>query len=162
MFHKNNQSGVAKANRGLANKKETIPSIITKDIDILGNIVSDGNVDFDGNLNGNIRCATLTIRANGTVKGEVIGNHVMVYGTVKGLIRAKHVQFFAGANVEGIIMHETIVIEDGAMVDGKFKRTDKIQPAEEESEDSDSSFAFDEEPAASAEIKVLENIRLIR
>ena len=36
--------------------------IITKDMNILGNIVSDGNIDFNGTIQGNIRCNTLTIR----------------------------------------------------------------------------------------------------
>ena len=154
MFHKTNSKAVATKSTA---KKDNTPSVITKDVNLIGNIISEGNVDFDGNLNGNIRCTTLTIRPNGCVKGEIVANSILVYGIVKGLIRAKHVQLFAHCNVEGIIMHETISIEDGAMVDGKFKRTDKVQPADEES---DADFSFDD--SALSEAKVLENIRLIR
>src|SRR5437868_2430633 len=103
MFLRNNGNGIAKP----SSRKETIPTIITHDVHILGNIVSDGNIDFDGTLNGNIRCHTLTIRAGGAIQGEVIAENVLIYGKVKGLIRAKNVQLFATCNVEGIIMHET-------------------------------------------------------
>ncbi|MBY0407993.1 MAG: polymer-forming cytoskeletal protein, partial [Rickettsiales bacterium] len=99
MFSKNSSSGAkppAISRPGTAkptgSKKEQIPSVITADVNVLGNIVSDGNMDFDGTLNGNIRCNMLTIRANGSIKGEVVANTVMVYGRVKGLIRAKNVQ----------------------------------------------------------------------
>ena len=157
MFQKN-KSGVPAAPGGKSNKKEATPSVITRDVNVLGNIVSDGNIDFDGMLNGNIRCATLTIRANGYIKGEVVANHVIVYGKIKGLIRAKHVQLCSTCNVDGIVMHETISIEDGAFLDGKCKRTDKVQTSEDEYNDGD--FAF--EDSSATDLKVLENIRLIR
>ena len=151
MFRKNNKNGALKT-------KDSIPSIITQDLHILGNIISDGNVDFDGTLNGNIRCCSLSIRPNGKVTGEVIADHLQVYGHINGLIRAKHVQLFNGCNVEGTIMHETIAIEDGAVVDGKFKRTDRMQidlkPSDKEGMDD----ANSSEPLTS----MMENIRLIR
>lgn len=140
-------------------KRETAPSLITQDMHIIGNIISDGNVDFDGTLQGNIRCATLTLRNGGFIKGEIVADTILVYGKVKGLIRAKNVQLFNGCNVEGIIMHETIAIEDGAFVDGKFKRTDKMQP---EDEDSGGAGVFEFDASSQVEINVLENIRLIR
>ena len=158
MFQKNNKSGAPSAPGGKSNKKEATPSVITRDVNVLGNIVSDGNIDFDGMLNGNIRCATLTIRTNGYIKGEVVANHVIVYGKIKGLIRAKHVQLCSTCNVDGIVMHETISIEDGAFLDGKCKRTDKVQTSEDE--DNDGDFAF--EDSSATDLKVLENIRLIR
>ncbi|NBO18871.1 MAG: polymer-forming cytoskeletal protein [Proteobacteria bacterium] len=158
MFSKNNNNTAV--SRTTSNKKDAIPSVMTADMNILGNIVSDGNVDFDGTLNGNVRCNILTIRANGCVKGEVVANTVMIYGRVKGLIRAKNVQLFSTCNVEGIIMHETIAIEDGAFIDGKFKRTDKVQMDEEETDSGSTDFVFDE--SNTLDSKVLENIRLIR
>lgn len=162
MFSKNNSNNNAVARSG-GSKKDAIPSVMTADINILGNIISDGNVDFDGTLNGNVRCNTLTLRANGCVKGEIVANTVMIYGRVKGLIRAKNVQLFSTCNVEGIIMHETIAIEDGAFIDGKFKRTDKLKMDDEDENTSSGSvtdFVFDE--SNTLDSKVLENIRLIR
>lgn len=164
MFSKNSNTppkNTAIARPSGNKKNDLIPSVITSDVNVLGNIVSDGNMDFDGTLNGNIRCNILTIRANGTIKGEVVANTVMIYGRVKGLIRAKNVQLFSTCNVEGIIMHETVAIEDGAFIDGKFKRTDKVQVDEEEEDNSsNTNFAFDE--SNTLDSKVLENIRLIR
>ena len=98
-FLKNNPAGAVTTVTTKGNKKEASPSIITQDVNLLGNIVSEGNIDLDGTLNGNVRCSILTIRANGYVKGEVVANSVTVYGKVKGLISAKHVQLCASCNV---------------------------------------------------------------
>ncbi len=160
MFRKNNNNANGMPTTAISkpSRKEVSPSIITRDVNVLGNIVSDGNIDFDGTLNGNIRCGTLTVRGNGFVKGEVVANNVIIYGKIKGLIRAKHVQLCSTCNVEGIVMHETISIEDGAFIDGKCKRTDKVQTDEDESGSTD--YNFDE--SSEDEPRVLENIRLIR
>ena len=135
-------------------KKEAIPTIIAKDVNILGNIICEGNVDFSGTLDGNIRCESLTLREDGSIKGEIVANTVFIYGKVRGLIRAKNVKVFAAANIEGVIMHEAITIEDGAFVDAKFKRTDKVRTKEE------TEFTFDE-ATETVETKLLDNLRLI-
>jgi cytoskeletal protein CcmA (bactofilin family) len=160
MFQKNNPprtSGSRTSGNVSVPKKEHIPSVIAQDIHMLGNVVSEGMVDFDGKLDGNIRCDSLVVRNNAFVKGEILANSVSVYGKVKGLIRAKSVHLYASCHVEGIIMHEALTIEDGAYLDGKCKRTDKI-----ETED-DSEFTFEDTSSdGSKETKILENIRLIR
>jgi cytoskeletal protein CcmA (bactofilin family) len=123
-------------------------------MNILGNIISDGVVDLDGTLDGNVRCATLTVRKHGQIKGEAVADHIFVYGKIHGLIRAKHVHLFASCHIEGIVMHESLTIEDGAFIDGKCKRTDKPMT------DNEFDSPFGEE--SPGEVKVLENLRLIR
>lgn len=159
MFLKNNSGGSATppSSKNATAKKETIPSVLTRDMHVLGNIISDGNIDFDGTIDGNIRCAVFTLRANGLLKGEVTADSVFIYGKVKGLIRAKNVQLYATCNVEGIIMHETISIEDGAFIDGKFKRSDKVQTSADTSEEYDFSGSDESEESP----RMLENLRLI-
>lgn len=154
-------------------KKGMQPSVIAADLNVLGNIISDGVLDIDGKINGNVRCHTASIRPNGTVKGDVHAEIVHVYGAIEGVIKAKAVMLYATARVVGTIMHESLSIEDGAFVDGKFKRTDKVfidedgqiappaqqalLPANEGLFDADG-----EEPVSEAEVKILENLRLVR
>lgn len=159
MFSKSNKSGADKpapVGKIAAGKKDAVPSIIAQDMHLLGNIVCDGTIDFDGKIDGNIRCTTLNVRKNGAVNGEITADDVFVYGKVKGTIRAKNVYLFAASNVEGIVMHESIAIEDGAFLDGKLKRTDKLAA----SDDSETGDIIDAEPADT--VKLFENIRLIR
>jgi cytoskeletal protein CcmA (bactofilin family) len=130
-------------------KGSGIPSIISSDLRVLGNIVSQGVVDIDGIIEGNVKCHTATIRKNGHIKGDVIAESVQVYGTIQGLIKARSVHFFRGCRAEGVIMHESITIEDGAFVDGRFKRTENLD-LEENSAESTAKTLGTESPAFDA------------
>jgi cytoskeletal protein CcmA (bactofilin family) len=142
-----------KQQQASATAKKAVPSVISADMNILGNIMSDGIVDF------NIRCNSLVLRHNGKVNGEIHADTVQIYGKVKGLIKARSVHLHAPCCVEGIIMHEAISIEDGAVIDGKIKRTNKA-PATPQQQVEIHDY---EEPAEGDESgpKMLENIRLI-
>lgn len=156
-----------------AKKVVATPSVISADMNVLGNVISEGVLDIDGKIDGNVRCFSASIRENGKIRGDVMADTVYVHGTVEGLIKAKHVILYASARVIGTIMHESLTIEDGAFVDGKFKRTDKLfldgddmapprrltssAPAIE------ADFVNDnEEPISEEERTVLETLRLIR
>lgn len=150
MFRRNKESNQASS----GTRKGASPSIIASDMSILGNLVSDGTVDIDGRVEGNVKAEQVIIRGNGKIKGDLQGDAVHVYGEVKGLIKAKQVFLYATCRVEGIIMHESLSIEDGAFVDGKFKRSDKIFTQDEGIEDSMAETQI-------GNVKVLENLRLI-
>lgn len=100
-------------------------SVIVEDTHILGTLISDGSIDFNGTIDGNIRCNGLTVRKNARIKGDITADTLHVYGKINGLIRAKQVNLYKDCHVEGVIMHEGLTIEDGAFMDGKCKRTDK-------------------------------------
>lgn len=135
--------------------RKTAPSVISNDMNILGNIICDGFMDIDGRVEGNIKCYSLILRSNGKIVGDVMAESVQVYGEIKGLVKAKNVQLFASCKVEGIIMHEALSIEDGAFVDGKFKRTDKISRDDITGEDDPEMNEHEQN------INMLEHIRLI-
>jgi cytoskeletal protein CcmA (bactofilin family) len=149
--------------------RSAIPSVISADINLLGNIIGAGVIDLDGRIEGNVRCYSLSIRPNGKVRGDVLADNVQVHGTVEGTIKARVVTLYPTARVTGTIMHESLTIEDGAFVDGKFKRTDKIvfddMPALSYSPPIESMFENDNDDddgePSEEELKVLENLRLI-
>lgn len=163
MFGRNNNHTQSKAHE-TPRKTSVPPSVISADMYVLGNVISsDGLLDIDGKIDGNVRCKVATVRPNGRVKGDVVAEIVHVYGEIEGLVKAKAVMLYASARVQGTIMHESLSIEDGAFVDGKFKRTDKVFIDDELSKSLDAA-AFDndnDEPASEEELKVLENLRLI-
>ncbi len=121
--------------RKIKDNGHSVLSVIAQDTNILGTLISDGSIDFDGTINGNIRCHTLTVRKQGNVTGEITVDTLHVYGKIDGLIRAKHVHLYKDCHVEGIIMHEGLIIEDGAFMDGKCKRMDKPMNADEIAEE---------------------------
>lgn len=144
-----------RANRREAARRQ-IPSILSGDLDILGNLVSDGTIDIEGRVQGNVKAARLLIRKDASVIGDTMADEVHIYGQVRGLVKAKDVHLYSTCRVEGIIMHELLSIEDGAFVDGKFKRTDKSAlDRVREQED------VTEEIVEETSVNLLQNLRLI-
>lgn len=117
MFSKNNKRAAAPAPQPKAP-----PSIISSDLKIVGDLHSDGEIQIDGTVNGDIRTAALVIGETAKVTGEVVADAVRVLGTVNGQIKAKVVKLAASAHVVGDIMHEDLSIETGAFLEGHCKR----------------------------------------
>jgi cytoskeletal protein CcmA (bactofilin family) len=106
-------------------KRKSVPSIIADDMNILGNLISDGCVDINGHIEGNVKCHDLTIREHGVIKGDVFAESVHVHGQVSGVIKARHVFLSSTARVRGVIMHESMTMEAGAFIDGQCKHYDR-------------------------------------
>lgn len=106
-------------------KRKSVPSLISDDMNILGNLISDGYLDINGHIEGNVKCQSLTVRDQGMVKGDVFADEVSIHGQVSGIIKARHVFLASTARVRGVIMHESMSMEQGAFIDGQCKRTDR-------------------------------------
>ena len=101
---------------------KAVPSIISADLSMEGNLVSNGEVQVDGSVKGDIHCKALIVGAKGSVTGEVIAQTVRMHGAVKGMIRAKSVFLASTARMSGDVEHESLAIEPGAYMEGHCKR----------------------------------------
>jgi cytoskeletal protein CcmA (bactofilin family) len=142
--------------------KKPVPSVISSELHILGNLISEGHVDIDGSVEGNVKAEQATIRPNGKVAGDVVAESVHVYGEVRGLIRATSVHLYSSCRVEGVIMHQSLTVEDGAFIDAKFKRLQEHPLHGQESPGSASSSTEEDDGEGVLESKpLLNNLRLI-
>ena len=97
-------------------------SVLSADLQITGNIKTTGDVNIEGNVEGDIRAHLLTVGEGATVKGECIADDVVVNGRVVGEVRGLKVRLTSTARVEGDIIHKTIAIESGAHFEGSVQR----------------------------------------
>ncbi len=116
-------AGAAPAPSKRSAMKSKAPSILSADLTVTGSIVSDGEVQLDGTVEGDVRAGSLTIGEEATVNGEVVCETVVIRGRVKGSVRARQVQLAATARVEGDVIHASLAIESGAYFDGNCKRS---------------------------------------
>ena len=107
-----------------APKPKAAPSVLSSDLNIKGNLVTSGDIQIEGILEGDIKAHLLTIGESATVKGEVIADDVVVNGRVVGCVRGLKVRLTSTARVEGDVIHKTIAIESGAHFEGSVKRND--------------------------------------
>jgi len=101
-----------------------VPSIIGEDLTITGNVSSKGEIQVDGEIQGDIHCGSLLLGDKSKVQGSVIAEDVVVRGKVLGSIRGLRVTLQAQSHVEGDIFHQSLAIEQGAYFEGKSRRSD--------------------------------------
>ncbi len=107
-----------------------VPSIIGEDLIITGNVSSKGEIQIDGEIQGDVNCGSLLLGDKSTVTGSVVAEDVVVRGRVVGSIRGLRVTLQAQSHVEGDIHHQSLAIEQGAYFEGKSRRTDNpLAPA---------------------------------
>jgi cytoskeletal protein CcmA (bactofilin family) len=106
-----------------------IPSIIGEGLTITGNVASKGEIQVDGEIQGDIHCGSLLLGDTAQVVGGVIAEDIVVRGRVVGSIRGVRVTLQAPSHIEGDIIHQSLAIEQGAYFEGKSRRTDN--PLEE-------------------------------
>ena len=63
-----------------------VPSIIGEDLTIRGNVTSKGEVQVDGEIEGDIRCGSLLLGDKSRVRGGVVAEDVVVRGDIVGSI----------------------------------------------------------------------------
>lgn len=103
--------------------KSKAPSIISADMVLSGSLNSEGEIQLDGSVKGDVQAGSLTIGENASVDGEVIAENVIVRGKVKGSIMARQVQLAATARIEGDIVHSALSMESGAFFDGHCRHS---------------------------------------
>ncbi|MDA0653393.1 MAG: polymer-forming cytoskeletal protein [Proteobacteria bacterium] len=113
--------------------KPVSPTIISSDMRITGNITSEGEVQIDGVVDGDVRGAKVSIGASGHIAGAVTADRILVRGRVNGQIRAQLVTLTRTAQVKGDIFHDTLSMESGAKLEGHCRRLNAVDSGEESS-----------------------------
>jgi cytoskeletal protein CcmA (bactofilin family) len=112
-----------------ASASKMVPSIIGEDLSITGNVNSKGEIQVDGEIQGDVHCGSLLLGDKSQVIGGVVAEDIVVRGRVVGSIRGLRVTLQAQSHVEGDIFHQSLAIEQGAYFEGKSRRSDN--PLEE-------------------------------
>ena len=95
-------------------------SVIGPDVTIRGNIEATVDLHVDGTVIGDIACASLVQGEGSRVEGEIRAETARLSGHVAGRIEAKNLVVLKSARIEGDVSYDTLTIEQGATVDGRF------------------------------------------
>jgi cytoskeletal protein CcmA (bactofilin family) len=99
-------------------------SVIGSDLSINGNLQSAGEVQIEGNIEGNLTASRIVVGQNAKINGNLIADDVVVQGTVNGSIRGNRVTLQSSSKVDGDIVHQSLAIEQGAFFEGKSRRAE--------------------------------------
>ena len=107
-----------------ANTDRSAPSVIGPDLIITGNLTSKGEMQIDGEVQGDIRATNLIVGERARITGTIIAGEAIIRGHVMGSIRSKRVMLQSSSHVEGDVYHQSLAIEQGAYFEGKSRRSD--------------------------------------
>lgn len=97
-------------------------SLLAADLVIDGDVTSDGPVDVHGKIVGSASAPAVVVAATGRIEGRVSAHDLSVLGFVSGSASAHNVQLSSNAVVHADVLHERIVIEAGAILEGRLQR----------------------------------------
>src|SRR5262245_8365338 len=107
----------------LNNPKLRSWSLLDCSVRFSGDLWSEGDVQIDGHLCGNINCVQLIVGKDAAVTGVIVAEEVVIRGKMTGIIRATRVLLQETAHVESEIIYQSLAVEEGASFAGIARPT---------------------------------------
>ena len=111
-------------------RKAIACSLIAENVSLEGDLASDGDVQLDGAVRGDLKVGHLSIGETGQVEGAITADAVEIRGRVVGTITAKTIRLYATARVDGDLTHAQLAIDAGAQFVGRSVKL--VPPAPEQ------------------------------
>jgi len=119
-------------------------SLISRDLRIVGDCISDGRLRIEGTVTGDVTAAGLEVAQSGSVEGDVVvrkgggsGQAIVVDGKVQGAVRGTRVEVGKNGRVDGglrateavveghveggIVAEQRLILEETAVVEGDVR-----------------------------------------
>lgn len=106
---------IARMSRG---SNTPVPSIISYDTKIKGDIRGGDTIHIDGKIEGNVICNEVIIGTRGYILGDIKAKSLSVYGTINGTIDTDELFVANNARLIGNACYNQIALEPGAYVEG--------------------------------------------
>jgi len=110
------------------------PSILSDDLTIEGNVVSEGEIHINGMVKGDVTARKLTVGEDGAITGAVDVDDAVIGGKLAGRLTATSVVLLSSARVTADITHVSLAIAPEAVFEGFSRRVDTIGVAVKDSE----------------------------
>jgi cytoskeletal protein CcmA (bactofilin family) len=121
--------GEKKSNKNTATAENFAANTIQSGTSISGEVVSEGSIRIDGKLDGSLRTkGKLVIGSSGIITGDVICENANIEGKINGKIEVSEMLILKqSAFIEGDINTKKLVVEEGAIFNGKISMGKNLQ-----------------------------------
>ena len=100
--------------------EEDIETVIGDSVSLEGNFSSQGSISINGAINGKVSTEkNIDVGSEAKVKGELVGNNIIVAGRVEGNIKAQRLEIKENGEVSGDIDAKVLSIIEGAHFSGQ-------------------------------------------
>lgn len=126
------QTGIEHGERQGPPTRPAAPSILSSDLKIEGDIVSQGEVHINGSVKGDVVARKLTLGEGGSITGTVEADMAVIAGNLAGRLTATSVVLARSARVVADVTHVSLSIEQGATFEGFSRRVDTVEAVTED------------------------------
>ncbi len=95
-------------------------SILGSDVAVKGDIRAATDLHIDGEVEGDIICASLVQGSESRIKGSIAAQAARLSGHIEGAISVGELVIEASARITGDVTYESISVAPGSQVDGRF------------------------------------------
>ncbi len=106
-------------------------TIIGAGLKVAGKVTTEGLVKVYGQIEGELRCASLILTRKAQVIGAIAADKAVIDGRVEGPIEATIVVLKSHAHVVGDIDHQSLVIRKGAYFEGRSVHAQRANEREQ-------------------------------
>ena len=117
-----NPDSIGKTLENVTASLKNMPSILSKDLCVEGQITSPSIIEIEGTVKGSIIGNSVVIREDGFVEGRIEAESLTVRGRFEGDLKVGFLSAFKKAKIIGNIEYKSLSVEDGACIDGQFKK----------------------------------------
>jgi cytoskeletal protein CcmA (bactofilin family) len=103
------------------------PSILSSDLKIEGDVVSQGELHINGSIKGDVVARKLTLGEGGSVTGSVEADVAVIAGHLAGRLTATTVLLARSSKVVADVTHVSLSIEEGAVFEGFSRKVETIE-----------------------------------
>lgn len=97
-------------------------SVLADDLQIEGNIVAQGVLEFGGTITGDLTADAIILTPTARVKGRVRARQLMIEGELHGAATAVNITLKHSARVQANFAYGQLDIASGAQIDGQLTR----------------------------------------
>jgi cytoskeletal protein CcmA (bactofilin family) len=94
-------------------------------LSITGNVESKGDVQVEGEVQGDVHAQYILIGERARITGALIAEEIVVRGNVQGSIHGNVVIIHSSSHVEADVVHKSLAIEQGAFFEGRSIRSEE-------------------------------------
>ena len=98
-----------------------ITSIIGTGMNFTGDVNFSGKLRLDGTIKGNVKGDHLILGATGSITGDVNIETFTCQGKVNGNINARNLNVVKGCRIDGNVVAVNMLVEGGASLNGEVK-----------------------------------------
>ena len=93
-------------------------------ITITGNLESKGDVQVEGEVQGDVHAQYIFIGERARITGALIAEEIVVRGNVQGSMHGNVIIIHSSSHIAADVVHKSLAIEQGAFFEGRSIRSE--------------------------------------